>query len=1217
MEERKDICEGYERDSVQQLDKLAKDKNERFPIYPLTYIQAVYDARTKERLDSILWKCNNVYLPWTGSAGDTRIQLPFWMRRKGIIITYKNLDEETITEKLTYDLCIADDFFRLDSSWTRITDALPVGGNITIGSNGNWFQDGVDTGFKAQGPKGDNGLTPMLRTVNNKLRYSYDGEVWYEISEYIAAWFRYQDNKIQISRDQKTWSDLSKPFTQDLYIKGYVATSSALPSTGVKQGDIYMVGPTYAAEDSEHKNPIYRMYVYNDSGWVDNGVFQSIAAGVVQTIGNSETEVMSQKAVSSIVGLDTYPVFSDTKPYVKGDIVNYGGLLYEFTADHEAGAWIGTDARETSLREEIRDIGDKVSSIESWRILLNMEYTELPEWICVKTDAEGKVLYGVRIDGNFECNGVPKDVQKAINLIQSKFNELGSEYISNGEWLRAYLDSDGKLLQSIDKNGITLFPKQDTYYLIKNEEWLMAIVDSLNHVLFGIQKDGNTFIAKQGNIDRLLPTLNVINGIFESTDNPEYIYTITDADGKILIGIKIDGTLYLPFNDMYHVISNKEYKYILEDSQGKIIFAIDNNNICIANINVKLKNLESINAKIKSIESIKETTDELNVNNSINLGDSALTDLETALKNHGFTPNSKEDWSNSTSLDISTPRCAVINISNITYMPTTKKQNLHSIIEFWDMQGNYFKKKAILNAQGNSSMIFIKKNFAADFCNDDWIGDDTFKIKFGKWVPQDSFHFKAYYTDFFKGIAVVSYKIADEIDKLRGQLYDRPWKRALLNVNSITSDSSTNIQNSNLNLAMDNGARCMPDGFPVKVYLNNEFYGLYCWQIKKHRDNYCMNKKIYTHIHLDGTLTQSTLWNANGDSSKVDWKSFEIRNPKSLIDINGDDYDGDNPKELIDASCINYDSSNKKHKNTVIVKDAILKLTTYVGTLKDLKNSGADDETIRMKIEEMFDIPSLIDYTICNSCITRDTDGYGKNWQWITYDGIKWYVCEYDKDMSFGNDFSGKWTNKAITSGSFLGNDINLPTYWVIKYFKQEIKDKWAELRENGIANHEHILSLVEDWMHRIGEDGYELEYSKWSESPCFRDNGIKTDYWRIYPIRISSYNSNITYSINSYVYYNNNVYKSLISSNLGNPITDTDKWKNISYNPETNYIVNDVCSIQTVAFICIKECVGIIPTSIEYKNQPFIGGYYDSYWRLAKYIEQTINIMNKYITEL
>lgn len=414
MEERKDICEGYERDSVQQLDKLAKDKNERFPIYPLTYIQAVYDARTKERLDSILWKCNNVYLPWMGSAGDTRVQLPFWMRRKGIIITYKNLEDETITEKLSYDLCIADDFFRLDSSWTRITDALPVGGNITIGSNGNWFQDGVDSGFKAQGPKGDNGLTPMLRTVNNKLQYSYDGEVWNEISEYIAAWFRFQDNKIQISRDQKTWSDLSKPFTQDLYIKGYVATSSALPSTGVKQGDIYMVGPTYAAEDTEHKNPIYRMYVYNDSGWVDNGVFQSIAAGVVQTIGNSETEVMSQKAVSSIVGLDTYPVFSDTKPYVKGEIVNYGGLLYEFTVDHEAGAWIGTDARETSLRGEVIKRGINSDSYSGYPIvelghLYNSdnngvgEYIAHPLWDAITLRVykpKGKIeVYGANVHG--------------------------------------------------------------------------------------------------------------------------------------------------------------------------------------------------------------------------------------------------------------------------------------------------------------------------------------------------------------------------------------------------------------------------------------------------------------------------------------------------------------------------------------------------------------------------------------------------------------------------------------------------------------------------------------------------------------------------------------------------------------------------------------------------------------------------------------------------
>lgn len=81
--------------------------------------------------------------------------------------------------------------------------------------------------------------------------------------------------------------------------------------------------------------------------------YPSNPTSVVGTIGDSEVAVINQKGVSSLVGLDTYPVFSDTKPYVKGEIVNYGGLLYEFTADHEAGAWIGTDARETSLVENI------------------------------------------------------------------------------------------------------------------------------------------------------------------------------------------------------------------------------------------------------------------------------------------------------------------------------------------------------------------------------------------------------------------------------------------------------------------------------------------------------------------------------------------------------------------------------------------------------------------------------------------------------------------------------------------------------------------------------------------------------------------------------------------------------------------------------------------------------------------------------------------------
>ena len=71
-------------------------------------------------------------------------------------------------------------------------------------------------------------------------------------------------------------------------------------------------------------------------------------------------------------------------------------------------------------------------------------------------------------------------------------------------------------------------------------------------------------------------------------------------------------------------------------------------------------------------------------------------------------------------------------------------------MEFYDCQGGYFCKKVILNAQGNSSLNFAKKNFAVDFCEDDWIGDKTTDISIGDWVKQDAFHFKAYYNDTFR-----------------------------------------------------------------------------------------------------------------------------------------------------------------------------------------------------------------------------------------------------------------------------------------------------------------------------------------------------------------------------------------------------------------------------------------------------------------------------------
>jgi lysophospholipase L1-like esterase len=217
------------------------------------------------------------------------------------------MDDEVLTEKCVNDSQRDNEHWGLDTNWMRI-DELSLQGDISVSKSGTWIINGADTGVKALGPKGDNGLTPWMKTIDNKLYYSYDNQTWELASDYIAAWFRFtgtsgssQANnigKIQISRDEgKTWADLSGTFTNNLHIKGYVATTSDLPSSAV-QGDIYGVGPTYAESDTEHTNPIYKLFVKNENVWVDNGQFTSIAAGVVQELGESETEVVSQKTVT-------------------------------------------------------------------------------------------------------------------------------------------------------------------------------------------------------------------------------------------------------------------------------------------------------------------------------------------------------------------------------------------------------------------------------------------------------------------------------------------------------------------------------------------------------------------------------------------------------------------------------------------------------------------------------------------------------------------------------------------------------------------------------------------------------------------------------------------------------------------------------------------------------------------------------------------------------
>lgn len=467
---------------------------------------------------------------------------------------------------------------------------------------------------------------------------------------------------------------------------------------------------------------------------------------------------------------------------------------------------------------------------------------------------------------------------------------------------------------------------------------------------------------------------------------------------------------------------------------------------------------------------------------SLLLSCSALADdtFQYIIRLHGYDPATVKDLTRVAKIKLPEPNCAYVNITGISQMPTQKNQNLHAWLECYDGNGNYFKKRVTLSAQGGSSMNHPKKNVSVKLYEEAWEEGKTTDITFGNWVKQDGFHLKAFYIDLFRGCGKIAYDIYDDITSDREQ--PLPWQRAGI---STASENAT----------------CHPNGFPCYVYLNDKFYGLFVWSLKKSHKNMGQEKDNALHIHLDGILGDETIFNGN-----IDWSKFDVRTPKELYCVDTTQtggtigyklYDGDKPTELIDDSMPYYDANNPGHVLTNKVKQSIVKLSKYTALLKKSDTAHPDAATFRALYEQCFDTQGLTDYLV-HSLVTNNYDGHWKNWQWFTYDGIKWYVEPYDLDCTFGHQHMGsmlfppEWNGHVGPYYQIPAND-NQKLF--LKYFFDDLKERYIALREKQLIDAQTYISYIKTWTERIGTLGYELEYKKWPNSPCIRETIISPNW--------------------------------------------------------------------------------------------------------------------------
>lgn len=115
------------------------------------------------------------------------------------------------------------------------------------------------------------------------------------------------------------------------------------------------IAPTYSSS---------ALYAVGDYAWYEGDLKRCI---VPITVGETYTPA---HWTSAVVGDDVCALksaiskeFSTTQSYNIGDYVWYEGALYRFTDNHSSGSWVGTDAIEVTVMNEMAHAGEQYGSI--------------------------------------------------------------------------------------------------------------------------------------------------------------------------------------------------------------------------------------------------------------------------------------------------------------------------------------------------------------------------------------------------------------------------------------------------------------------------------------------------------------------------------------------------------------------------------------------------------------------------------------------------------------------------------------------------------------------------------------------------------------------------------------------------------------------------------------------------------------------------------------
>lgn len=326
---------------------------------------------------------------------------------------------------------------------------------------------------------------------------------------------------------------------------------------------------------------------------------------------------------------------------------------------------------------------------------------------------------------------------------------------------------------------------------------------------------------------------------------------------------------------------------------------------------------------------------------------------------------------------------------------------------------NKFKGGVKTKYQGNSSLNKPKHNLTCKLYKDTTFAEKL-KIDFKGWGKQSKFVAKANWIDHSHARNNVSALLWGDCVRSRADFENYPeLYKTSPNVGAI-------------------------DGFPIKLYANGIYQGLYTLNIPKDKWMANMDDSLDAHCILCGENYESGCFRATANINGNDWTD-----------------------EIHDVV-------------PVAIKTRWNEIISFV--------MNSTDAEFKENLHNYFYVDSLIDYIIFG-LVSCGLDAFGKNQLYLTYDGKKFIAGLYDADSTWGLYWNGEsfvatdYSREQFEDYKNTNNQGNLLYVRLLKLFINEIKARYKELRQGALSS-TNIINRFERFTDVISSDLYKEDYA-------------------------------------------------------------------------------------------------------------------------------------------